>query len=257
MIICNVKEIIQKQFSKVGNPASIPLLRGTSFKAELTSAGVYVNNLAKEPFLPWEVFIEAVAIIEKKGGKATKGDAMNSKLGDPGLPIDSIEGWIAKKIYGKQIGDSVFRRITPIACILVWAGICINNPGELELAIKEEPSSININKLQEKLRKFAKDRNWDQYHSPKNLTMALAGEVGELLEIFQWLTEEQSNNIINSEKDKIKVEEEIADVFIYLVRLADKLNVDIKKAVADKISKNAEKYPVELSRDNAVKYNKR
>lgn len=116
---------------------------------------------------------------------------------------------------------------------------------------------MNLNDIQQKLRKFAEDRNWEQFHSPKNLSMALAAEAAELLEIFQWLTEEQSNDIVNSEKEIAQVKEEIADVFIYLVRLADKLNIDIEKEVLAKITLNEKKYPVDLSKDNAVKYNRR
>lgn len=116
---------------------------------------------------------------------------------------------------------------------------------------------MNLQDIRQKLRKFAEDRNWDQFHSPKNLSMALAAEAAELLEIFQWLTEEQSKDIVNSEKEIAKVREEIADVFIYLVRLADKLNIDIEKEVLAKIAINEKKYPVALSKDNAVKYNKR
>lgn len=88
---------------------------------------------------------------------------------------------------------------------------------------------MNLHDIQENLRKFAEDRNWDQFHSPKNLSMALAAEAAELLEIFQWLTEDQSKDIVSSEKEIAQVKEEIADVFIYLVRLADKLNIDIEK----------------------------
>ena len=116
---------------------------------------------------------------------------------------------------------------------------------------------MNLPDIQQKLRKFAEERNWDQFHSPKNLSMALAAEAAELLEIFQWLTEEQSKNIVNSEKEIAQVKEEIADVFIYLVRLADKLNIDIEKEVLAKIAINEKKYPVGLSKDNATKYNKR
>lgn len=116
---------------------------------------------------------------------------------------------------------------------------------------------MNLHDIQQKLRKFAEERNWDQFHSPKNLSMALAAEAAELLEIFQWLTEEQSKNIHNSEKDMKAVKEEIADVLIYLVRLADKLDIDIEKEVLAKIALNEKKYPVDLSKDNAVKYNRR
>lgn len=93
--------------------------------------------------------------------------------------------------------------------------------------------------------------------SPKNLSMALAAEAAELLEIFQWLTEEQSKGIVDSEKDMAAVREEVADVFIYLARLADKLNIDIEKEVFAKIKANKKKYPVKLSKNNAIKYNKR
>ncbi|MBI4826922.1 MAG: nucleotide pyrophosphohydrolase [Nitrospirae bacterium] len=116
---------------------------------------------------------------------------------------------------------------------------------------------MNLPDIQQTLRKFAEARNWDQFHSPKNLSMALAAEAAELLEIFQWLTEEQSKDIVNSEKELAQVKEEIADVFIYLVRLADKLNIDIEKEVLAKIALNEKKYPVGLSKDNAVKYNRR
>jgi NTP pyrophosphatase (non-canonical NTP hydrolase) len=116
---------------------------------------------------------------------------------------------------------------------------------------------MNLHDIQHKLRKFAEERNWEQFHSPKNLSMALAAEAAELLEIFQWLTEEQSKDIINSKKEIAQVKEEIADVFIYLVRLADKLNIDIEKEVLAKIALNEKKYPIDLSKDNAVKYNRR
>ena len=115
---------------------------------------------------------------------------------------------------------------------------------------------MDIKEIQDKLAKFAKERDWDQFHSPKNLVMALTSEVGELNELFQWLTEEQS-----SMKDDIgKVEEirkEIADIFIYLLRLADKLDIDIEEAVREKIEINAKKYPIDLAKGNATKYNKR
>jgi NTP pyrophosphatase (non-canonical NTP hydrolase) len=104
---------------------------------------------------------------------------------------------------------------------------------------------------------FTKARNWEQFHSPKNLTMALAAEAAELLEIFQWLTEDQSKDIIKNKKEMALIKQEIADVFIYLTRLTDKLGIDIKQAVLEKIALNEKKYPVKLSRDNATKYNKR
>ncbi len=116
---------------------------------------------------------------------------------------------------------------------------------------------MNLDRIRKRLAQFAQARNWDQFHTPKNLSMALAAEAAELLEIFQWLTDEQSKNIVNDEKEMALIREEIADVFIYLVRLADKLGVDIEKAVEEKIKLNEKKYPVRLSKGNATKYNKR
>jgi dCTP diphosphatase len=116
---------------------------------------------------------------------------------------------------------------------------------------------MNIEEIRKKLALFAEERNWDQFHTPKNLSMALAVEAAELLEIFQWLTDEQSKAIVDNETELALVRQEIADVFIYLTRLADKLGVDIEKAVLDKIAENERKYPVELAKDNATKYNKR
>ena len=111
---------------------------------------------------------------------------------------------------------------------------------------------MNIKEIQDKLARFAADRDWDQFHSPKNLVMALTSEVGELNELFQWLTEDQSKNV-----DKDEMRQEIADIFIYLLRLADKLDIDIEEAVREKIEINAKKYPIDLSKGNAIKYNRR
>ncbi len=116
---------------------------------------------------------------------------------------------------------------------------------------------MNLAEIQKMLRSFAEKRDWDQFHSPKNLSMGLAAEAAELLEIFQWLTEEQSRNIVNDEKGMALVKEEIADIFIYLARLADKLGVDIEDEVKNKMMVNERKYPVELSRGNSTKYNRR
>ena len=113
----------------------------------------------------------------------------------------------------------------------------------------------NIQELQVALRNFANDRDWDQFHSVKNLLMALTGEVGELVEIFQWLDEEQINQLDDSAKESIAGE--IADVLLYLLRIADKLNIDPSDAAWQKLKINAEKYPISLSKGNATKYNRR
>lgn len=106
--------------------------------------------------------------------------------------------------------------------------------------------------LRDSLRKFAAERDWDQFHSPKNLASALAVEAAELLEVFQWLTEEESRAL--TPEQHARAREELADVLNYLVRLADKLDVDLLAAARDKIRKNALKYPVDKSRGSAKKY---
>ena len=114
---------------------------------------------------------------------------------------------------------------------------------------------MDLNKYQNIIQQFADERNWEQYHNPKNLVMALSGEVGELTEIFQWQNEDESKNL--SDKDLQSAKEEIADIFIYLLRISDKLGIDMEEAVNEKLEINANKYPVELAKDNAVKYSKR
>ena len=114
---------------------------------------------------------------------------------------------------------------------------------------------MNIKQIQNQLSDFASDRDWEQFHTPKNLTMALSVETSELVEIFQWLTPEQSSNLSN--KQMKAIEEEVADVAIYLLRLSDVLGVNLSDVVENKIKVNGEKYPVDLSKGNANKYNQR
>lgn len=114
---------------------------------------------------------------------------------------------------------------------------------------------MDYTKLKTAAEKFASDRDWDQFHSVKNLSMALSVECSELLEIFQWMSEEDSNNVKNNPEKLEKVEDEVADIFVYLMRLSGKLNIDLEKAVICKMKKNESKYPVELSRGNSKKYN--
>ena len=106
--------------------------------------------------------------------------------------------------------------------------------------------------LRDVLRAFAAERDWDQFHSPRNLAAALAVEAAELLEPFQWLTDEQSREL--SAESHAAVEREMADVLLYLVRLADKLGVDLEQAARTKIALNAEKYPVAKARGSTRKY---
>jgi NTP pyrophosphatase (non-canonical NTP hydrolase) len=106
--------------------------------------------------------------------------------------------------------------------------------------------------LAEKLRHFAAERDWEVYHSPKNLSMALAAEAGELLEHFQWLTDKESRELPDTARQAAA--EEMADVFIYLVRLADVTGVDLMREAARKVALNEKKYPVRLARGKADKY---
>ena len=107
----------------------------------------------------------------------------------------------------------------------------------------------SLDDLNARLLRFARERDWEQFHSPKNLVMALAGEVGELTEHFQWLSEAQSA-ALDAEK-KAQVGEEIADCLIYLVRLCERLGIDPIDAAHRKLAKNQERYPVERVRGDA------
>ncbi len=113
---------------------------------------------------------------------------------------------------------------------------------------------MDYQKLKMEAEKFASDRDWAQFHSVKNLSMALSVECSELLEIFQWMSEEESNLLMNNPEKMQKVKDEAADIFVYLMRLSGKLNIDLEEAVIAKMKKNAEKYPVDKSRGNSKKY---
>jgi len=109
-----------------------------------------------------------------------------------------------------------------------------------------------MKELTKKIRAFAKNRDWDQFHSPKNLAMALSVEVAEVVEHFQWLTQEESQQ---PDADKMnKLREEIGDVMIYLARLADRLGIDPVQAAEEKMRINEKKYPVEKAKGLATKY---
>ncbi|MCQ4266981.1 nucleotide pyrophosphohydrolase [Pseudomonas stutzeri] len=114
---------------------------------------------------------------------------------------------------------------------------------------------MDVEKIQQQLRAFARERDWEQFHTPKNLASALAVESAELLEIFQWLTDAQAVAVKADSARMRKVEEEMADVALYLLRLADILSLDLQAAVDKKLRINAEKYPVEKARGNAKKHN--
>ena len=112
--------------------------------------------------------------------------------------------------------------------------------------------SKDIEGIQARLAEFAKARDWDQFHSPKNLATALAVEAAEILEHFQWLTEDASRTL--PEAKRLAVGEELADVFLYLLQLARKLDVDLVQAADAKLESNARKYPVDLAKGRSDKY---
>ena len=110
----------------------------------------------------------------------------------------------------------------------------------------------DLDDLRDRLRRFAAARDWDQFHSPKNLAMALIAEAAELVEHFQWLTEAESAAL--TPEKRAEVADELADVLVYVVRIADKLDVDLLAAVADKLRRNEAKYPVSRVKGSAKKY---
>jgi dCTP diphosphatase len=113
-------------------------------------------------------------------------------------------------------------------------------------------TSGDLELLKQKLRQFARERDWERFHSPKNLSMALSGEAAELLEHFQWLTEDESRQL--SPDVRQAAELEMADILLYLICIADKLDVDLIDAAHRKIELNAKKYPVAQAHGHARKY---
>ena len=110
----------------------------------------------------------------------------------------------------------------------------------------------DLQSLTQSLRDFAQEREWDQFHSPKNLAAALTVEAAELLEHFQWMTEEQSRQ--PSAEKTAEIAAEAADVFLYLLQVCDKLNIDLTESARQKLVVNAQKYPVERARGSSKKY---
>jgi NTP pyrophosphatase (non-canonical NTP hydrolase) len=115
---------------------------------------------------------------------------------------------------------------------------------------------MDLNQYAQELKKLRDERDWKQFHSPKNLTMALTGEVGELSEIFQWMSEEDSKKVMQDPQISQEVKEELADVFSYVMVLANTLEIDILQEAHKKLEKTKAKYPVEKSKGVSTKYNK-
>ena len=112
---------------------------------------------------------------------------------------------------------------------------------------------MDLDKIKKTLRIFSEERDWEQFHNPKNLATALSVEASELLEIFQWSNDGGFNEINDSKKRK-EIEKEIADIFNYLIKLVDVLDMDLEKVTLDKIKENAKKYPIEKSKGKFFKY---
>ncbi|WP_447042565.1 nucleotide pyrophosphohydrolase [Vreelandella sp. H-I2] len=115
---------------------------------------------------------------------------------------------------------------------------------------------MDVKKLQAELQTFSSDRDWDQFHTPKNLAMALSVECSELVEEFQWLTAEESLAVMKNPESAARVRNEIADIAAYLLRITDKLDIDIEEALSEKMNINEKKYPVAEFKGSARKYNR-
>lgn len=118
----------------------------------------------------------------------------------------------------------------------------------------QTPPLIAVENLAAALQDFADDRDWNQFHSPKNLILALTGEVGELCEVFQWMSDAQALSAASNSKTGQAVRDELADVLMYLVRLSSVLGVDLNEAVTQKLATNQQKYPVEKAKGTSEKY---
>ncbi len=119
---------------------------------------------------------------------------------------------------------------------------------------KPSEQTLDLGRIYEMQRQFTKERDWDQFHTPKNLAMALSVEASELSEIFQWLDEKQSKAVGSDPKTLKKVKDELADVLFYLCRMSDGLGIDLEAAFWEKMEQNAAKYPVDKSKGRTTKY---
>ena len=114
---------------------------------------------------------------------------------------------------------------------------------------------MNMNKIEETIKEFSKQRDWDKFHNPKNLAMALSVETSELVEIFQWLTHEEAINLDSSKKEHLK--EEIADVAVYLLRICMAYDINLEEAILSKMNKNGKKYPILDENGKKIEYGKK
>ena len=117
-----------------------------------------------------------------------------------------------------------------------------------------EGSLLDLDKIQKYSQEFVKSRDWDQYHTPRNIAIGLAVEAAELMELFQWLSDEQSFKVQNAPEKLEKIADELGDIFHYLIRISSLLKIDLNKAFWDKMKKNEEKYPIALAKGKIEKY---
>ena len=124
---------IKLKFGEIEKIVLIPLPFGGFFSARETTEGIMVDNLGFYPFLPWTVFVEVINFLIGRNGRAEKGFSMSARLGDEGLSLETVEGHLAHVIYDKKEREIVFRRVSSISAILVWAGVCNATTEELIL----------------------------------------------------------------------------------------------------------------------------
>ena len=129
----------------------------------------------------------------------------------------------------------------------------MNHNFNVELMVMKD-ADTHLQEIKNRVLAFAKERDWEQFHAPKNLSMAIAAEAAELMEHFLWQSPEASHSDMEAEKLRLKVEEELADVFIFAIEFANMTGIDISTIIDTKMKRNAKKYPVEKAKGRSVKY---
>ena len=115
-------------------------------------------------------------------------------------------------------------------------------------------SEITLQEIKARIKQFIKERDWEQFHSPKNISMSISIEAAELMEHFQWLTTEQSKKLLKDKKKREEIEDELADIAIYIIDFCNLFNIDIEKIIIRKLDKSARKYPTNLVKGKPHKY---
>ncbi|MCX5693691.1 MAG: nucleotide pyrophosphohydrolase [Candidatus Omnitrophica bacterium] len=115
-------------------------------------------------------------------------------------------------------------------------------------------SDITLQEIKTRIKQFIKERDWEKYHSPKNISMSVAIEAAELMEHFQWLTIDESHKLLKNKKKRVEIEDELADVMIYVIDFCNLFGIDIEKSILNKLKKTAKKYPVRLVKGKMHKY---